>query len=288
MILQKAMDDNETLKEQHQILLNLHTEEEITEHETETNNKSTEELFKCSQCDFTSNDAAILTVHMKTKHMVEGAKFKCNKCDNVFTTLNALKQHTQSKHEASARVPVGHQVWANKQNVRQVQIKISCTNCPAEFRTEHDLKEHTKTHKVFKIACNECDEKFEIKQDLNHHIRTAHREFKTIQKPCRHFKRGWCEKGQMCSFSHALNNNQWPQMGQEQQAPTCRRGPGCTFWAQGTCFYYHQRAGVKQEQEQYLRSKQQKKCHFQERCWNLECRFAHVDFGMEKEFLENY
>ena len=59
------MDENDTLKEQHKILLDLHKEEDNIEYSAETNSKSTEELFKCTMCDYTTNNNAVLKVHMK-------------------------------------------------------------------------------------------------------------------------------------------------------------------------------------------------------------------------------
>ena len=231
--------------------------------------------------------------HIKLSHKKESAQFNCNKCEKIFTTHTALKQHAQTKHELSSRIPVGHPQWAQDQNRREVQTRLNCSHCPAEFKSEPDLRCHMITH-AKSITCNQCDEMFTTKQDQNHHVRTVHRVapvgFTTVQRPCRHFLQGWCTKGQMCSFSHILPNNQWPQREQEQEVPTCRRGPGCTFWAQGTCYYFHPRGGGVGVEQEHRGGRQQERrpCHFQERCWNPHCQYTHEDFGQSTEFLENY
>ena len=205
--------------------------------------------------------------HMKVSHKEETIKFKCNKCDKEFETHNALNQHAQSKHEAAERLPVGHHRWATQQNANRGAdvTKYKCTKCPAEFSTERDLAGHVKTH-VFVIPCNLCNEMFETKQDQNHHNRTAHEGFRKVQNICRYFAQGWCDKQDMCNFSHNTPQNQRPQYEQEQQSTPCRRGPGCLFWARGTCYFVHAtRGGVqgqyqegwRQGQEQYQRSRRQ-------------------------------
>ena len=258
--------------------------------------------------------------HINVNHKKETPKFNCNKCDKEFETHSALKQHAQSKHEASERLPVGHQRWATQHKANQGSdvVKYKCTKCPAEFNSEQEFRSHNKVH-VFTIPCNMCNDMFETKEDQNHHNRTVHEGFRKVQKACRYFAQGWCEKQHMCNFSHILPQNQWPQYEQEQQTPLCRRGPGCLFWARGTCYFLHSTRGQMQEQhqggrrqdqeqDQGIRRQQQeqhfegrrlgqeqgqdwrknKMCLFQERCWNQECPFKHKDFCLTTEFLENY
>ena len=259
--------------------------------------------------------------HVKVDHKRETVKFKCNKCDKEFEAHNALKQHAQSKHEATERIPVGHQHWAAQQNANQRSEKVEykCTQCPEKFNTEQDLEGHEQTH-VFNIPCNMCTDMFETKQDLSHHNRTNHEGFRKVQKPCRYFAQGWCEKQDMCDFSHSLPQNSWPKYEQESQPLICRRGQRCPFWAQGTCYFFHPVKGYMQEQyqggrrhgqeqsqggrrqgqEQHLEGRRpgqkqhqedwrkNKMCFFQERCWNQECLFKHEDFSKSIEFLENY
>ena len=252
---------------------------------------------KCRECVKMFKTEQELQNHIKVSHKKEKEQFNCNKCEKTFTTHIALKQHAQTKHEPSSRIPVGHQTWARQQNTQQIQRSFCCPECFADFRNEPDLRVHMKTHDK-DIQCSLCDEMFTTKQDQNHHMRTVHRgastKFTKVQKPCRYFLQGWCTKGQMCSFSHVLPYIQWSQ--QEQEVPTCRRGPGCTFWVQGNCYFFHPQGGARgwQEQEQHLgvpgevRQQKRKLCHFQETCWNPECQFEHEDFGQSREFLENY
>jgi uncharacterized C2H2 Zn-finger protein len=257
-----------------------------------------------------------LNEHIKTSH---NAKFKCNKCEKVFTTLNSLQQHTQIKHEETFKIPVGHQKW----NQPQESVNFSCIMCPAEFKMEADLKVHVANHEDADFVCNQCDELFESKKQLNDHKKNEHEGFKTVNKLCRYFQQGRCYKGLECSFIHEYRTNMKPQqqhinLSQKDLSQTCRRGPRCEFLAREDCFYFHPGVGGQEgldgqdqfrgwNQKQQFRSRNQENfrrqgqddhfsnrvhktpCHFQDRCWNPEtCGFSHQDFGMKKEFLENY
>ena len=304
---------------------------ECTECEFKTQNKTTlerhiaahKEMFKCTEnvgngdliCQKIFNTKNELKEHKEMTHKGT-TQFKCNKCEKEFTYHNSLVQHAKTKHEDTGRLPVGHQTWARKQNANQQGNNVErflCTECPAEFRSEQDLIFHTGTHKI-NIPCNHCDKMFETKQDQHHHNRTAHAGFTKVQKLCRHFLQGWCAKGQMCSFSHVLPQNQWPQKEQDQQqVPLCKRGPGCDFWRRGVCNFFHpipraQQNVRRQNQEirrqnqevrshgqefrrpgQEVRGREMMLCKFQERCWNPDtCEYKHLDFTKDREFLENY
>ena len=236
----------------------------------------------------------------------------------MFTTPSSLQQHTQVKHKEAPRIPVGHQEW----NRPMERVKFSCIVCPAEFKKETDLDVHVATHVEADFVCNQCDELFESRKQLNEH-KKEHEGFKTVNKLCRYFQQGRCFKGSECSFIHEYRNNLKPQqqqkvLSQNDMTMVCRRGPRCEFLARGDCFYSHYgvqgqggRAGHhqfrgwnqeqqprsqnqekfrRQEQEEHFRGRMHKTpCHFQDRCWNPEtCGFSHQDFGMKKEFLENY
>ena len=244
-----------------------------------------------------------LQEHIKGSHDREtniDSSYKCNKCDKTFQTHVALKQHAQSKHEASARLPVGHQAWAREPGRGGKVVKFSCTECQADFQNKTDLSVHVKSHNS-NISCNKCGQIFQTVGDQSHHKRTAHRDrnqdgFTKVQSPCRYFLQGWCAKGDMCHFSHFLNRNQDAQWGQGEQVPRCTRGPGCRFWAQGTCFFFHPRiaspgrgSAVGGQDRGGQGQLPIMPCKFQEKCWNQEtCRFSHEDFGLQQEFLENY
>ena len=250
------------------------------------------------------NTNQLLKEHKELKHKIE-IVFNCNKCEKTFSAQNALKQHIQTKHVTLAKLPVGHQNWAKEHNAKCYR----CTECREGFKTEQDLRVHKITHEK-DIPCDECDEMFETKGDQNHHKRTVHGSqryrnsgFQTVQKPCRYFLQGWCTKGEMCNFSHSPNRNLKPHYLQDHQVPGCTRGPACKFWAQGICFFFHPIPGSRGQGGQGQGGKGQGgrghggprqqmsklPCRFQERCWNQEtCEFAHEDFAICKDFLENY
>ena len=230
-------------------------------------------LLKCKECNFTSKNTTSFNDHMKehtimfscgeqvgngnlkcmgmfkTQQEVNNHRktshgkrpqFQCNKCEKAFASHDSLLQHAQTKHEESSRLPVGQ----DDRHLQQERVKYACTNCPAEFKKEADLKVHATSH-IFTILCNQCEEKFECNDDLNHHMRTNHNGFTSEKRMCRYFKQGRCTKGSMCLFSHEDRRNtgsqggQWNQTGSGTQPQACKRGPRCVFYARGNCFYSH-------------------------------------------------
>ena len=52
--------------------------------------------FDCPQCDYCTNNANHLKVHIQFKH--EGFRFQCELCDNSQTTRSNLIKHMKQKH----------------------------------------------------------------------------------------------------------------------------------------------------------------------------------------------
>ena len=82
-ILQETMDENETLKEQNKIILNIQGEELNNESDTEQEqDEITKEYLKCINCEFVTSEATTLKDHISKKH--RNPEIVCPKCSNAF------------------------------------------------------------------------------------------------------------------------------------------------------------------------------------------------------------
>ena len=281
-------------------------EEEVTELQNEwvsdDARRHNEIIFKCKKCNYKTNVETKLLGHM-TKHngyvcnkcnknlKSQGELndhilkehnpqlLDCTKCSKQFTAKNALSQHMNSQHPENP--PVGHSQWAQQKNNSH---DYSCTQCSRGFENLQELKEHKKTK----------------------HNNQNSNGLLMLDIPCRFFKQGRCNK-ELCRFSHKQQNNR-------EFAPECTRGQQCQFFAWGSCNFFHKGVGVQQPkkqqnlqrqsmqqqnmqqrnmqqsnmQQQNRQQEENKRCHFQDRCWNQNCKFMHEDFSLGKSFQENY
>ena len=224
--------------------------------------------FVCNKCSKSFKSQADMNYHVQREHMPD--LLNCTKCSKQFTAKNALNQHMNSQHPKNT--PVGHSQWAHQKNNSH---DYACTNCDKGFENLKDLKEHKKKE----------------------HGDQNHNGLLTLNIPCRFYMQGRCNQ-QPCKFSHEKQQ----QQSSDEWVPQCNRGQQCQFLVWGTCNFFHRGVGVQQRRtqpcgqeqnrQQYTQQnrqhEEQRKCHFQERCWNQTCRFAHLDFSMSKEFQENY
>ena len=262
--------------------------------------------FRCETCNEEFFTRQKLNEHIKTHHNKNTTQSTenvntCRHCNKKFENHASLMQHIKSKHELLT-LPVGHPDRARQQNCEVFE----CPHCPAKCKTRTDLNLHMITHNK-DIVCQQCDEMFQTKSDLNHHMRTNHDGFKKVRKMCRYFLQGRCTKGIQCQFDHSQrgtnqrqynqtnHNNQHNQQYNQSQTnqtkftPQCKRGQMCPFLDQGKCNFFHPGVGVQCPRNVKQSQNTTILCHFQERCRNQDsCEFTHEDFGMRREFLENY
>ena len=211
--------------------------------------------YECNKCNKKLKTQGDLNHHIQTQHRTD--LLNCPKCSKQFAAKNALSQHMNSQHPTNP--PVGHRQWAEQKNNSS---DYSCTQCNSGFENLKELREHKKTE--------------HSGQNYNGIVSSA--------IPCRYFAQGRCNR-QQCQFSHILKQHQ----NHRERVPECSRGQQCQFLAWGTCNYYHKGIGVQQPKSQQKRQQtSQKKCHFQDRCWNPSCGFSHEDFSMGTQFQENY
>ena len=225
--------------------------------------------YVCNKCKKSFKTQGDLNSHVQSEHRPD--LVKCTKCSKMFKAKNELSQHMQSQHPKNP--PVGHSKWAQQKNNSS---DYSCTQCNSGFENLSELRDHKKT--------------MHNGQNSNGIVSSA--------LPCRYHAQGRCNR-QQCRFSHEIQQKQQKQ-NKRDQVPECLRGQQCQFLAWGTCNFYHRGIGVQkpktqqnrqqssQEEHQNSHKISQIKCHFQERCWNQNCRFSHVDFSMRTVFQENY
>ena len=213
-------------------------------------------------CSKSFKSQADLNFHAQREHRPD--LLNCTKCSKQFTAKNALSQHMNSQH--SKNPPVGHSQWAQQKNNSH---DYSCTHCNNGFESLNELKEHKKSE----------------------HNDQNHNGLLTLNIPCRFYKQGRCNK-QPCKFSHEKQH----QQNSSEWVPKCTRGQQCQFFVWGTCNFFHQGVGVQQRRKQQntqfqnrqqdvqqnRQHEEQRKCHFQDRCWNQNCKFSHVDFRIGK------
>ena len=211
--------------------------------------------YECNKCEKRLKTQGNLNDHIQREHRPD--LFNCTKCSKQFPAKNALNQHMNSQHPINP--PVGHSQWAQQKNNNS---DYSCTHCESGFESLNELCMHKKSK--------------HNGQNGNGIVISA-----TL---CKFYIQGRCDRKQ-CRFSHEKQQHQ----NHRERAPECSRGQHCQFFAWGKCKFFHKGVGVQQPRDQQNRQQQtQKKCHFQERCWNQNCEFSHKDFSMGIQFQENY
>ena len=289
-VMQDALDANEILKEQNLILQNMHAKNEfnqIDDEQSDANDEGSSTVqFKCKNCDFTTSEPNVLKNHIGEKH--KGSNLVCSKCPEKFTSQQLLKMHMNRDHKKAQNLPVGHPEKARQMNQQDSTNSFKCPECPEKFQIKKDWRNHILEHHTEdEFECVECREFFDTRGKLDEHIQMNHGEFLKEKKICRYYKQGRCTNHQ-CRFAHPEHlqpNNQnylkpkqqnfqpmkqrrYQQQEQEQQLqgqqqnwiPACRRGPACSFLAQGRCFYFHRKQEQNQQQRNMIACKWMEDC----------------------------
>ena len=82
-----------------------------------------------------------------------------------------------------------------------------------------------------------------MKEHRSSHERQQGFQNKSSGKPCRYFKKGYCAKGNQCTFKHIESYKTY--------APACNQGPECRYLAQGRCYFFHPGVGIQKPQREH-------------------------------------
>ena len=287
--------------------------------------KHKEDQAECLKCKKKFPTKKDLNNHMNTKH--NNNLHSCTYCEAKFLVAHALKQHTQAVHKERQTLPVGHPERSVAQsNANQTNPKgFKCRICGKAHTSGIMLDEHLsqcsqdQTRQLCKFfAEGRCTKGRWCK--FSHHVEGNHvgsNEGGFINQECRRGPQCHFLAQNRCQFFHQVQHNQPMQQQssrrqvrqhprqqrqqhqnmmptrQYQQQPMqkwvepCRRGPGCVFWAEGTCFYFHEEVSLQDvwQQKHLDQSDQQpplkKACRYMEDCNRVpNCPFQHynVDF----------
>ena len=278
--------------------------------------KHKEDQTKCLKCKKTFPTKKDLNEHIQKTH--SSNMHSCNHCEAKFLVDHALKQHTKAVHKEAHTLPVGHpERSARQNNAKQTSHnKFKCRICGKAHTSGVNLDEHlsqcaqVQTKQLCKyFAEGRCTRGSWCK--FSHHTEGNHKVFQGgfSNQECRRGPQCHFLAQNRCNFFHEVQYNQprqhhnqerpqprqqrqqirMPQMQHQQQlmqewVQPCRRGPGCVFWAEGTCFYFHKEVGLQdvwqqnQQKQQEQQSYQVRACRYMEDCERVpHCPFRHYN-----------
>ena len=131
-------------------------------------------FLACDHCDFRSDNASTLGIHVKLVH--EQSEFKCPHCDKGFKREENRRKHVRKSHPDAASKKVSFKELG----------PVTCEKCNRTFRSICNFKTHIRTVHIWPIGegtktayfhCDICNENFgdsEMPRDhvLNKHIKT--------------------------------------------------------------------------------------------------------------------
>ena len=185
---------------------------------------------RCHACDKKFNAASDLDRHMKDKH----TEYDCHMCNKKFTSRKHAEDH----------------ICMDGDLVPQVCEK---SYCKKEFVSSVALKKHMQASHFGnqRSVCPKCGDIADNKWNMKKHMESCGRGVKEGQEKskeiCFHWKRGNCNRGYDCAFSH-VGKQDTPRVEKKStvSAP-CRNGPACYFLARGRCNFEHHKSDRHQE-----------------------------------------
>ena len=156
---------------------------------------------KCETCDYETNDAKSLKIHVSVIHRKE-KNFKCQYCSEAFYYHDMRKEHETEVHFPNIRKEFkcgqctfvthnnrlfnAHKNWHHRKALEN-QSLFTCTICDKSYKRENSLWYHMYyIHDRDKkpIKCNICDIEFKYKVDYYTHRDNEHGEQAGKGHPC--------------------------------------------------------------------------------------------------------
>jgi KRAB domain-containing zinc finger protein len=91
----------------------------------------------CQVCDASFTKKWSLKQHLTTHEVKDVNSYQCEYCDYVARSKNRLKSHLLSNH------------------VDNTEFKYSCGECPSEFKTDEELRNHIQSSHHFTLISDD-------------------------------------------------------------------------------------------------------------------------------------
>ena len=187
---------------------------------------------------------------------VNSTEHACNACDNKFNAAGDLDRHVKDKH-FQPECPMCNKEFTTGRQAEEhvcmdteiVPQKCDKSYCNKEFASSATLKVHMKKahYGSQRTVCTKCSEILSNEQ-MKRHMDTCGKYAAGSEGPqeksmevCKHWRRGRCDWGSRCNFSHVgRQDTPRPERQPTTSASTvCRNGPSCVFLARGRCMFKH-------------------------------------------------
>ena len=224
-----------------------------------TMNKESSE-HRCHACDKLFNADKDLNSHIRDKHTE--SESVCHMCDKKFTTKKQAHEHICMEGEIVAQV-------------------CEKSYCKKEFVSSTALKDHMKTNHFGhqRSVCPKCGEicgnKGEIKKHMETCTKNSHEgkdKRERNKEVCYHWRRGNCNRGSSCGFSHVGKQDTHRPQAQVAANTPCRNGPTCTFHSRGRCRFNHQ--PIRRHQGEQYRNRDKSRQGKRPQAIREECKFG--------------
>ena len=231
---------------------------------------------------------------------------RCQACDRVFKTSADLDRHLRDKHEDtecpnckksfSSRKQADNHICLEGDIVPQI---CSMSYCKKEFVSSAMLNKHIKNNHYGhqRDVCTKCGDMINKNIGLNKHLQSCGKgsvekedKREKSREVCYHWKRGKCDRGSQCNFSHVgfQDSSKSKQHSTRKTPEPCRNGADCSYFSKGRCNFGHHTTDRHYPAEQTGRSRQLNRVRGQsDRGSRQEVNRARCKFGPDCDRVVN-